>query len=916
MNIAGGTVVWNLDVDDRSLVEGLSNAKTLVDKAGNEIDKKFSSMASNISSSFDKASQSLDKSANSLIAFGAAPAAAIAFATHTALTFDDRLADVAKTTGITGKNLENLGLTLRDLSKNTRTSVDELLTIAEIGGQLGIAEKDINNFTKSIDIFNVALGKDFSGGVAQATTSIGKMVSLFKETNKLDISDSINRAGSAINYLGAAGAGTTANIAEFATRLGQLPSALRPSIQDSLALGTLFEESGLSAEIAAGGMTNFFLVAGKEIDGFSKQMNISTKAARELLQQNPAEFALKFSQSLKGLDAVALSGTLGDLKIGTQETIKVVGSLGDGVDRFRALQKGANDEFKKATSLIDEYNIKNNNAAAQVDKFKNNIGDLGISLGNTFLPALNNVLKSLIPVIDRFGAFTKENPKLVSSIFLIGGGIGALGLALKGASVALSGFSVAFKGIAFISGMAKNFNLIAGSVKLVNGAFTLLAANPIILVIGSIIIIVGLLALAWKNNWGDIQGKTKKVVDFITKSIKDFSKFLEAIPKAFDNLTKKISGFFDKTSSNVSNFTQKTGNLLSGFVEIVKTDDSMNFTTALKDLGVVDTTNFFGKLAGDIREGIRKAKEIFLGILDIPNLILEGDFSGNLGRAFGLNEDSPLVLSILGFRTKVIDTFTSVVEYMKTIPQNIKDIFTEIINFIVEDFNLIKNTVLESTNFIKNTISAAFNFIKDSVIVPILEGIKNILISVWNTIVNVTSSIWNRVKEAVMGPLTSAKNTAINTIQSLFQGIQNTWNGIVSFFSNMGGRIVDAIVQPFRDAKRKIDDLANSIKESANKINPFHRNSPSLVDNVKRGVGIIADQFGSLSSLQFPSLASSAALNFSDPIDNTLKSSSSSQPVQNTSNNSQNINVNIEKVSTMQDVEMISREIGFRLQIA
>ena len=59
----------------------------------------------------------------------------------------------------------------------------------------------------------------------------------------------------------------------------------------------------------------------------------------------------------------------------------------------------------------------------------------------------------------------------------------------------------------------------------------------------------------------------------------------------------------------------------------------------------------------------------------------------------------------------------------------------------------------------------------------------------------------------------------------------------------MSGAIGDAIVAPFRWAKEQIEKIAQSIKDAADKINPFHRESPSLVDNVQNGVGKIVEEY-------------------------------------------------------------------------
>lgn len=416
-----------------------------------------------VSANFDNTVKTMGKSAEFLgdkfqhigtgmLAIGAAPAAALVYATTIANDFEDQLADVGKTTGATGKELEKIGEDVLRLGKNTRTSIPDLVKIAEIGGQLGIKSKDIKEFTQAIDVFNVALGGDFSGGVEMATSKVGKLISQFKETKNLDVATAIRNTGSAINYLGAEGTATSENVAEFATRLGQLPATLRPSIQDTLALGALFEEVGLTAEISSGGLTNFFLVAGKELDGFAKQMGITTETAQKLLNTNPTEFVTKFSQSIKDLDSRELAVLLDDLKIGTQESIKVIGALGSQTERFKYLQSGTNKEFALGTSLLNEYNTKNSTTVAELSKLNNNLYIVGQTIGNEVKSRLDSLLVTMGPFIQRIIEFAENNKGLVATLLIVGGVIAVLGTVLLGVGIIIASFGAILTGVTAIAG--------------------------------------------------------------------------------------------------------------------------------------------------------------------------------------------------------------------------------------------------------------------------------------------------------------------------------------------------------------------------------------------------------------------------------------------------------------------------------
>lgn len=346
----------------------------------------------------------------------AALIAPLVMVTKQAIDFEDKMADVGKTTGMSGIVLEKFGEAILETSTKTRTSINDLVKIGEIGGQLGVAENELLSFVDSANKFNVALGSDFSGGVEEAISSVGKIKALFGETRGLDISEVIRRSGSAINELSAVGSGTSANITDFTLRLGALPDALKPSVQNTMALATALEEMGINSEVGARGIGDVITTAGVNLPAFAEQMNLTADAARNLLNTDSTEFMKKFAASFKGMSTEDLSTTLKALKIGDTGTIKVIGALASGTERLTELQIVANEAFEKGTSLQTEYDKKNSTAAAKWAILKNNIQVAAITLGQAFLPVVLDLMKSITPMIQKFSKWVRENKGLVGGI--------------------------------------------------------------------------------------------------------------------------------------------------------------------------------------------------------------------------------------------------------------------------------------------------------------------------------------------------------------------------------------------------------------------------------------------------------------------------------------------------------------------
>jgi len=285
------------------------------------------------------------------------------------LKISDLMTGVEKTTGLASEQVRELWNEFDNL--NTRTSKQELLNIAQIGGRLGITDKEqIKEFTEQIDKIYVALGDSFQGGLEEVTTKVGKLKNLFEETRNQNYGEALNAIGSALNELGANGSSSEQNITDFATRIGALPGVLKPSIEKTLGLGAAFEESGIDAEIASSGYSRFMSVAGNNIAAFAKQMKLTTKEASELFNTRPEEFFLRFGESLKGLGAEQTASILKGLKLNTLEVQKALGTAGDNADRFRSLMTLSGQAMQDGTSIQNEFNKVNENTAAIWEKIK------------------------------------------------------------------------------------------------------------------------------------------------------------------------------------------------------------------------------------------------------------------------------------------------------------------------------------------------------------------------------------------------------------------------------------------------------------------------------------------------------------------------------------------------------------------
>lgn len=424
--------------------------------------KQVSTRLAELSGKAKEAKYSLSSIADGFNKYAALGASLIAMFTGVILSLQkmidyngklsDTQADVMKTTGMTRKEVDELTKSFGALE--TRTSRIDLLKIAEQGGRIGIAKEEIGSFVDVMNKASVSLGDSFTGGVEEVANKLGKLKFLFQETKDMSVDQAYNSIGSAINDLGANGVASEANIADFATRLGSLTDVLKPTIRETLALGAAFEESGIESEVSARAYNIFMKQASTESAKFAKVMGVSQKSIENMINTNPLDFMLQFAKGMKGMNATETAKTLDFLGVNADGANKVIGAMGNNLGRFRELIDLSNDSFASGTSLITEYDIKNQTLGATLEKISKKI--IGAFSSETLIIWLTNATNWFAEFIGavenadkpvsgfRVGlAFTaKVMAMLIGSLIAYNGWIIVAGLSTKNSAVAMAWFNL------------------------------------------------------------------------------------------------------------------------------------------------------------------------------------------------------------------------------------------------------------------------------------------------------------------------------------------------------------------------------------------------------------------------------------------------------------------------------------------
>lgn len=311
------------------------------------------------------------------------------------LDYDEALVDAMKTTNLTREEISALSEDLKKI--DTRTSQNDLLALVRIGGKLGIQGRDdLLAFANAADKINVALREDLGGNTEDAIREIGKLVDIFSLSDEFGLERAMLMTGSAVNALGMASTANEGYIVEFTKRIAGIAPNADISIDKVLGLAAALDKYGQINETSATAIGQTIIGMYKKTEAFAKVAKMELQDFRDLLNVDANEALIRVLEGMgkDGGGMYAVTQALDSLKLNGQRASTVLGSLAKHSDELRNQQEISNKAFMEGTSIIDEFNTKNESATAILEKRKKAIVEQAVALGEQLTPAINVSLSS------------------------------------------------------------------------------------------------------------------------------------------------------------------------------------------------------------------------------------------------------------------------------------------------------------------------------------------------------------------------------------------------------------------------------------------------------------------------------------------------------------------------------------------
>lgn len=242
-----------------------------------------------------------------------------------------------------------------------------------------------------------------------------------------------------------------------------------------------------------------------------------------------------------------------------------------------------------------------------------------------------------------------------------------------------------------------------------------------------------------------------------------------------------------------------------------------NIIPAIQD--VVSTIIQWIEIFGNLPEGVQVAVFAIGGLVAAlgPALVILGKVIAVVGSVVAAF--APFVATLIVIATGPLVLIAAKIAAVIAVGWLLKDVFAELLTFGLDLAKALGGFLLSAWDGFASGVSTA---------IGVVLSVVSALATGFMAGVNWVMSILKKAGEVIS-----------KFISSVMKGVREGFS-----------RIGKAMVAPFAAAAKRISDISSRARAALNRLNPFQRESPSLVDNVKAGVKEIKGQYSLIAEMK------------------------------------------------------------------
>lgn len=417
----------------------------------------------------------------------------------------------------TRDDVENLVDSLRKI--DTRTSLTNLVDIANVIAKKGVPSTEIASLTKEFDKLNVVLGHEI-GEPQTAVANIIKLITIFNDDKQVT-ANRVNDIATSLFKLTTSGVATGEFLVNFAERVGAVRGITGLTLPNVLGLGAALQQLGQRTEVAGTAAVQLTTRIFADVPKFALAAKVSVEEFRQTLANNPFEALVQVAEGLKNLgdeelntkfeDVVRAFGEVGVTGVRIKAVLGDIGTNADFVRDKMAKAAVSTSDYANQTAAAD---LKQHTFAATLARIRKEFEILGTSRGvqavlatvGTILLGLIGHLNIIIPLVATYGTLW-----VIANSAMIAGRVASLALA---AALTIQNAAVSAGNI-LVAAFRATISLFTKGTIEATTATTLLSGALKFLGIGALLTLIGFLTGSFTFLTAKINGTTDSLHKYI-----------------------------------------------------------------------------------------------------------------------------------------------------------------------------------------------------------------------------------------------------------------------------------------------------------------------------------------------------------------------------------------------------------------